>query len=40
MASDTYDDEYVINLLKEDAKNALKKYNAVGGGAFSPKRCV
>lgn len=34
------DDEYVANLLKEDAKNAKKKYELVGIEAFNPKRYV
>ncbi|KAH7402561.1 hypothetical protein BKA66DRAFT_449046 [Pyrenochaeta sp. MPI-SDFR-AT-0127] len=32
------DDEYVANLLKEDAKSATKKYELVGIDAFNPKR--
>ena len=40
MASKLDDDEYVANLLKQDAKNATKKYELVGIDAFNSKRCV
>lgn len=40
MASRIHDDDYVANLLKQDAKNATKKYELVGIDAFNPKRCV
>ncbi|CAI6335772.1 unnamed protein product [Periconia digitata] len=32
------DDDYVVSLLKADAKNAAKKYELVGVDAFNPKR--
>ncbi|PVI06518.1 hypothetical protein DM02DRAFT_552503 [Periconia macrospinosa] len=32
------DDDYVVNLLKQDAKNAAKNYELVGIDAFNPKR--
>ncbi|CAO2657637.1 Nn.00g037630.m01.CDS01 [Neocucurbitaria sp. VM-36] len=38
MAAKFHDDEYVANLLKQDAKNATKKYELVGIDAFNPKR--
>jgi hypothetical protein len=34
------DDEYVANLLKEDAKKTAKQYSLLGMDAFLPKRCV
>ncbi|CBX95112.1 hypothetical protein IAQ61_009780 [Plenodomus lingam] len=34
----TLDDEYVANLLKQDAKKAAKTYEFVGVNAFNPKR--
>lgn len=34
------DDEYVANLLKQDAKTAKTKYELVGIEAFNSKRCV
>lgn len=40
MASKFDDDEYLANLLTQDAKNATKKYELVGIDAFNPKRCV
>jgi len=40
MAKSTYDDSYIAELLKEDAKNAAKKYELVGIDAFNPRRCV
>jgi hypothetical protein len=40
MAANINDDEYVANLLKQDAKSARKKYDLVGIDAFSHKRCV
>lgn len=40
MPYDIDDDEYVANLLKEDAKKSKKKYDLVGIDAFNPKRCV
>lgn len=40
MGSKFHDDEYVANLLKQDAKDATKKYELVGIDAFNPKRCV
>jgi hypothetical protein len=40
MPSDDFDDDHVANLLKQDAKNAAKKYDLVGLEAFNPKRCV
>jgi len=39
MARDLDDDAYIAELLKEDAKNATKKYELVGIDAFNP-RCV
>jgi len=39
MAKNFDDDEYVAELLKQDAKNAKKKYELVGIDAFNP-RCV
>ncbi|KAF2477287.1 uncharacterized protein BDR25DRAFT_277053 [Lindgomyces ingoldianus] len=39
MAGDDIDnDDYVANLLKQDAKNTAKKYDMVGLDAFIPKR--
>ncbi|KAF1958554.1 hypothetical protein CC80DRAFT_14502 [Byssothecium circinans] len=32
------DDDYIANLLKQDAKDAAKKYELVGIDAFNPKR--
>jgi hypothetical protein len=40
MTGNIEDDEYVASLLKQDAKNASKKYDLVGIDAFNPKRCV
>jgi len=40
MAGNDVDDEHAANLLKQDAKNATKKYDLVGIEAFNPKRCV
>ena len=40
MAKNLDDDEYVAELLKQDAKNAKKKYELVGIDAFNPRRCV
>ena len=40
MTNDINDDDYVANLLKQDAKSAKKKYELVGIDAFNPKRCV
>jgi hypothetical protein len=40
MTGNLDDDEYVANLLKQDAKSAKKKYELVGIDAFNPKRCV
>jgi hypothetical protein len=40
MTGNIEDDEYVANLLKQDAKNATKKYDLVGIDAFNPRRCV
>lgn len=34
------DDEYVANLLKEDARRSAKKYEMVGLDAFLPQRYV
>jgi hypothetical protein len=34
------DDDYVASLLKQDARNAAKKYEMVGLDAFLPSRCV
>lgn len=34
------DDEYVANLLVQDAKDSTKKYELVGIDAFNPRRCV
>lgn len=34
------DDDYVANLLKEEAKESAKRYELVGVDAFKPKRCV
>lgn len=34
------DDDYVANLLKEDAKKTAKQYKMVGLDAFLPQRCV
>jgi hypothetical protein len=34
------DDEYVANLLVQDAKTSTKKYELVGIDAFNPRRCV
>ncbi|KAF2132200.1 hypothetical protein P153DRAFT_383087 [Dothidotthia symphoricarpi CBS 119687] len=38
MAGNIHDDEYVANLLDQDAKSAKKKYELVGIDAFNPKR--
>lgn len=40
MANNIHDDEHIAELLKQDAKNAKKKYELVGIDAFNPKRCV
>lgn len=40
MQANINDDTYIATLLKEDAKNAKKKYELVGIDAFNPKRCV
>jgi hypothetical protein len=40
MAGNFDDDEFVANLLKQDAKREKKKYELVGIDAFNPKRCV
>ena len=40
MTGNIEDDEYVANLLKQDAQNATKKYDLVGLDAFNPRRCV
>jgi hypothetical protein len=40
MASNMDNDEYVANLLKQDAKNVTKKYELVGIDAFNPRRSV
>jgi hypothetical protein len=40
MTGNIEDDEYVASVLKQDAKNATKKYDLVGIDAFNPKRCV
>lgn len=40
MAKNLDDDEYVAELLKQDAKNVTKKYELVGIDAFNPRRCV
>lgn len=40
MKKDLEDDEYVAELLMQDAKNATKKYELVGIDAFNPRRCV
>lgn len=40
MAAEDLDDDYVANLLKEDAKTTAKKYDLVGLDAFIPKKCV
>jgi|TARA_R110002003_G_scaffold186_1_gene14518 hypothetical protein len=40
MAGNIDDDEYVASLIKQDAKDAKKKYELVGIEAFNPKRCV
>ncbi|EMD89855.1 hypothetical protein COCC4DRAFT_126260 [Bipolaris maydis ATCC 48331] len=38
MAKNLDDDEYVAELLKQDAKSATKKYELVGIDAFNPRR--
>ncbi|KAF1841463.1 uncharacterized protein K460DRAFT_344262 [Cucurbitaria berberidis CBS 394.84] len=38
MAGKFDDDEYVANLLKQDAQSATKRYELVGIDAFNPKR--
>ncbi|KAF2867222.1 hypothetical protein BDV95DRAFT_503264 [Massariosphaeria phaeospora] len=38
MTGNALDDDYVANLLKQDAKNAAKKYEMVGVDAFLPQR--
>ncbi|KAH7079199.1 hypothetical protein BKA63DRAFT_260877 [Paraphoma chrysanthemicola] len=38
MAGDINNDEYIASLMKQDAKNATKKYELVGIDAFNPKR--
>lgn len=38
MADNLHDDEFVANLLKQDAKSATKKYELVGIDAFNPRR--
>jgi hypothetical protein len=42
MAGDeaSIDDDYVANILKQDAKNTAKQYKLVGMDAFQPKKCV
>ena len=40
MADNIDDDEYVANLLKQDAADAAKQYKMVGLDAFKPARCV
>lgn len=40
MSGDMDDDEYVANILVQDAKNSTKKYELVGIDAFNPRRCV
>jgi hypothetical protein len=40
MTGNIEDDEYVASVLKQDAKNATKKYDLVGIDAFNPRRCV
>ena len=40
MAGGDFDDDLVANLLKQDAKAAVKRYDLVGIEAFNPKRCV
>lgn len=40
MPLDIDDDEYVANLLAQDAKKTSKTYDLVGIDAFNPKRCV
>jgi hypothetical protein len=40
MPSNLDNDDYVANLLKQEAKNATKKYELVGIDAFNPRRCV
>ena len=40
MTANLDDDEYVAVLLKQDAKQATKKYELVGIDAFNPRRCV
>ncbi|KAF2823385.1 hypothetical protein CC86DRAFT_447768 [Ophiobolus disseminans] len=37
MPDNLNDDEYIANLLKQDAKNATKKYELVGIEAFNPR---
>lgn len=38
--ADRLDDDYVANLLKQEAKASAKQYELVGIDAFNPKRCV
>ena len=38
MPTEDIDDDYVANLLKNDAKASSKKYTMVGLEAFLPKR--
>jgi len=38
MPTEDLDDDYVANLLKNDAKTSSKKYTMVGLEAFLPKR--
>ena len=38
MPTEDLDDDYVANLLKNDAKASSKKYTMVGLEAFLPKR--
>jgi len=40
MAGRFDDDDYVANLLKQDAKKANKSYELVGIDAFNPRRCL
>jgi hypothetical protein len=40
MTGQSYDDDYIANLLTKDAKTAKKTYELVGIDAFSSKRYV
>jgi hypothetical protein len=40
MGANIDDDNFIAQLLVQDAKTATKKYELVGLDAFSSKRCV